>query len=271
MNIFNMMDDDVLFCGQGAGVMAVECDTGIFKAFEEYGKIPGRAMTSSGSTLFASLYYSGHDTDWFKELMTNRNLNEFFNVSAISSAKTVFGEARHLIKNDGVKVLLEKEMTGHASLRVQTSITRNVDWSSHMLPVTPAVALAATSIPLVFKPVMIDGVLYCDGGVLCNIPVPPFEELPKWKHVFVYLSPPTQYNDTPDDPLITGLLELLQAVMDREVKKLEKLKYFEQPNVTLIRPEKDLGGGLLSWSPKFALRDRCYEIAKEKLQNVEMD
>ena len=51
-------DDDVLMCATGAGFLAVECMTGIYRAFEEWGTIPGKVLSSSGSTLFASLYYS---------------------------------------------------------------------------------------------------------------------------------------------------------------------------------------------------------------------
>lgn len=271
MNIFSMMDDDVLFVAQGGGVLSVECCTGIMKAFEEYGKIPGHAQTSSGGTLFSSLYYSGHDTNWFRELMSSRKLSEFFSMSPISSIGCITGCSRHLVNNDGVKKLLEEEMTGSATLRVRTSLTKLVDWSGCYMNVTPAVALAATSIPWVFKPVKIGEELYADGGVVNNIPVPSSEQLEHYKHVYVFLTPPSTYNDTTDDPLIVGLLELLQAVMNRELEKLMKIGYFENPKITLIYPQESFGGELLKWSDNFALREHCYELTKEILNNEELE
>lgn len=268
--MFNKMDDSILFCGQGAGVMAVECDTGIFRAFEEKGVIPGKALTSSGSTLFSSLYYSGHNTDWFHCLMDNVELNKFFTISPKGIVNTVTGGARHMLNNDGVRDILERYMTGDASLRVKTSITRMRDWSSQITPVTPATALAATSIPFIFKPVKIGEDLFVDGGVLNNIPVPPIDELKNYKHVFVFLAPQDQYSGL-EDPLVTELIQLLLAIMDREVKQLIEVGYFDQPNVTLIRPETGFDGNLLNWSTGKKLEQHCYEITKEILKNVELN
>ena len=262
MDIFSIMDDDILLVGQGGGMMSVECLTGIMRAFEERGVLPGQAHTSSGSTLFSSLYYSGHDSSWFRNLMETRDVSEFFKLSLPGAVSTVFSRGRHLFNNDGVKKILEEEMTGAASLRVTTSLTRLIDWEMVSMPATPASALAATSIPYIFKPVEIQGVLYVDGGVVNNIPVPSKNDLFNYKHVYVFLCPATVYNDTTDDYLLSGLLELLNAVMDRELKELESQYYFDESKVTLIRPPENYGGGLLNWSPNFELRDRCYELAK---------
>lgn len=267
MSIFSMMDDDVLFVAQGGGVLSVECCTGIMQAFEEYGMIPGKAQTSSGGTLFSSLYYSGHDTAWFRDLMETKDLSEFFSLSPINSIGCITGNSRHMVNNDGVKKLLEEEMTGAATLRVRTSLTKLSDWSGCYMQATPAVALAATSIPWVFKPVKIGNELYADGGVVNNIPVPSKEQLECYRHVYVFLTPTTTYNDTTDDSLIVGLVELLQAVMDRELNKLKTIGYFDNPKITLIHPKESFGGELLKWSNDFALRNHCYELTKEMLHN----
>lgn len=265
MDIFKLMDDEILLVGQGGGMMSVEALSGIMRAFEEYGTIPGLARTSSGSTLFSSLYYSGLDSSWFYNLMENRPVSEFFSVSPIGVARTAVSKGRHLFNNDGVKKTLEQYMTGYATLRVTTSLTRLLDWEQVSMPATPASALAATSIPYIFKPVMIDDVLYVDGGVVNNIPVPDMDELKNFKHVYVFLCPDNTYNDTTEDKLLPGLLELLSAVMERELKELVYQEYFNQPNVTLIKPASNCGGGLLNWSPEFKLRDYCYDLTKEIL------
>ena len=148
-------DDGILYCGQGCGFAAVECNTGIFRAFEEWGKIPGHVLSSSGSTLFASLYYSVESTKWFDAIMDFTTPETFINLNFGAILETVMSKRQQMIDNDPVYDLLKKNMTGNASKRVRTSVTRNTDWSSHMKYVTPGWATAATSIPFIFKPVKI--------------------------------------------------------------------------------------------------------------------
>lgn len=262
-------DDTILFCGQGCGFAAIECDTGIYRAFEEWGKIPGKAICSSGSTLFTSLYYSVETTKWFEALMDTTKPSNFIDFNLGAAVQTLIGKKQHLIDNDPVYRILEKNMTGNASKRVTTSVTRNTDWSTHMRQVTPGWATAATSIPFVFKPVKIGDHLWSDGGVLNNLPVPLMSEVKKYKHIFVFASPPTKYFE--GRFIVLQLLNLLQAVMEREVAQLKEIGFFDLPNVTLIQPKDALGGSLLGWSPEFKLREASYQLTKELLKNVKID
>lgn len=262
-------DDNVLMCGNGAGFAAVECMTGIYRAFEECGKIPGKVMSSSGSTLFASLYYSVESTTWFEALMDTTTPETFINFNLGAAIETLCSKRQHLIDNDPVYEILKKNMNGNASVRVQTSVTCNTDWSTHMKYVTPGWATAATSIPFIFKPVKIGDHMWSDGGVLNNLPVPSIEEAKKYKHIFVFVAPPTTYSTS--SFIITQLFNLLQAVMERELAQLKEIGFFELPNVTLIQPPDMLGGSLLGWSPEFKLRESSYELTKELLKNVKVD
>lgn len=262
-------NDDVLFVGNGAGFQSVECDAGIFKAFEEYGVIPGKVYSSSGSTLFSSIYYSIETVGWIYALMDSTKPSDFIDFNLKESILTALSSSNYLIDNDPVYELLKKHMTGNASLRVTTSVTRNTDWTSHMKSVTPAWATAATSIPFIFKPVKIGGHLWSDGGVLNNLPVPSFEEAKKYKRIFVFIAPPTKFFQ--GKFIITQLLGLLQAVMERENQQVRESGFFDLPNVTVIQPPDDLGGSLLGWSPDFKLRDSVYEQTKEILKNVKID
>ena len=259
-------NDDVLFCGNGAGFMSVECDVGIYKAFEEFGVIPGKVVSSSGSTLFSSLYYSVETTKWFDALMSTTTPGSFIDFDLGATLKTVCSSGTYMIDNTPVKELLDKNMTGNASLRVTTSVTRNTDWTSHMKKVTPGWATAATSIPFVFKPVKIGEHLWSDGGVLNNLPTPSFEEAKKYKHIFVFAA--TRFTVMEGSFIVIQLLNLLQAVMEREVEQLRESGFFKLPNVTLIQPPDSLGGSLLGWSPEFKLRDSVYMQTKELLKDV---
>ena len=135
--------------------------------------------------------------------------------------------------------------------------------------VTPGWATAATSIPFIFKPVKIGQHMWSDGGVLNNLPVPSLEESKNYKHIFVFSAPPTKYFE--GSFIGVQLLNLLQAVMEREVEQLKEIGFFDLPNVTLIQPPDMLGGSLLSWSPEFKLRESAYKLTKELLKNVKID
>lgn len=262
-------DDDVLFVGNGAGFLSVECDVGIYKAFEEFGIIPGKVYSSSGSTLFSSLYYSVESTGWCYALMSCTKPSDFINFNLKESLLTALSCGNYLIDNEPVMELLEKNMNGNASVRVTTSVTRNSDWTSHMKKVTPGWATAATSIPFIFKPVKIGKELWSDGGVLNNLPFPSFEEAKKYKHIFVFIAPPTKFIQ--GNFIISQLLGLLQAVMERENQQVKDSGILDLPNVTVIQPPDDLGGSLLGWSPDFRLREATYLQTKEILKNVKID
>jgi predicted acylesterase/phospholipase RssA len=261
-------DDEVLFVGQGAGFMAVECDVGIYRAFEEFGVIPGRVLSSSGSTLFASLYYSVETTKWFDALMSSTSPGDFIDFNLAATIQTMLSSGTFMIDNAPVKKILTDNMTGNASLRVTTSVTRNTDWTTHMRHVTPGWATAATSIPFVFKPVKIGDHLWSDGGVLNNLPAPSIEEAEKYNHIFVFAAP--RFKVLEGSFILFQLINLLQAVMEREVEQLKETGFFDLPNVTLIQPPDSLGGSLLGWSPEFKLRDSVYAQTKELLKNVKL-
>lgn len=262
-------DDGILLAGNGGGFLSVECLTGIYRAFEEWGRIPGKVMSSSGATLFSSLYYSVETTKWFEALMDTTTPGTFINFNIGAAVETLLSKRQQLIDNDPVYEILKKNMTGNASLRVQTSVTRNTDWSTHMKYVTPGWATAATSIPFIFKPVKIGEHMWSDGGVLNNLPVPCISDVPKYKHIFIFVCPPTNYLNGSFIGL--QLINLLQAVMEREIEQLKEIGYFDLPNVTVIQPKENYGGSLLGWSPEFKLREASYELTKELLKDVKID
>jgi hypothetical protein len=262
-------DDGILGVYNGGGFMSIECLSGIYRAFEEYGVIPGKVLSSSGATLFSSLYYSVETTKWFDALMSTTTPGDFIDFNLAATINTALSSGSFMIDNDPVREILEKNMNGNASMRVTTSVTRNTDWTTHMKKVTPGWATAATSIPFVFKPVKIGDHFWSDGGVLNNLPAPSIEEARKYKHIFVFICPPTKFME--GNFIITQLLNLLQAVMEREVAQLREIGFFDLPNVTVIQPGDDFGGSLLGWSPEFKLREASYELAKGALKNVKLD
>lgn len=269
-----MYRDDILFIGQGSGLISVECLTGMFRALEEANMIPGQIRASSGSALFTSLYYSakqeeiGSKSKWFDDLMTNNKVTDFIHLRPYQAIKTLIGRSNYIFNNDNVYDLLLKNMTADATKRIEVSVTRTSDYETRMVRATPAFTLAATSIPYVFMPVHIGDAYYQDGGVFNNIPMIPISECPNWKHIFVFLAPKVDYSQV---GFISSILNTLSAVMDREVEQIEEAGYFKIPNITFIQPPSSLSAWLLGWSNKFELRDAVYNQTKEILKNVNLN
>lgn len=259
--------EDVLFVGQGAGFQSVECDTGIFKAFCERNFIPGYAMASSGSALFSSMFYS-MGIEWIEQLVRSNSPFNFIKICPYQAAKTIVGSSNYIVDNDKIKNLLEANMTGEATKRVKISVTRLNDWSIYIKRATPAYTLAATSIPFVFKPVEIGGDLWVDGGVLNNIPIPSNGEIKKWKHIFVFIAP--AYVPYKSGDGIWGMLNLLNAALDREFHQLRENGFFDLPNVHLIHPEDGFGGNLFAWSDQYKLMDLCYQKTMKFLDDLNL-
>lgn len=93
-------------------------------------------------------------------------------LAPLQAVKSTYSKSNYIIDNTGLAGFLLQNMTVSAMDRVQVSVTRLDDYTSHMKAATPTWVLAATSIPFLFMPVKVGEHLYGDGGVLNNIPLP---------------------------------------------------------------------------------------------------
>lgn len=255
---------DVLLVAQGGGVMSPEILTGVYQAFEESGTIPGRVLASSGGALFSGLYYSQKDAAWFKDLMQNKDLSEWISVAPIQATKMLVSKSNYMLDNTGLKDFLIDNMTLDAMSAVQVSVTRLNDYTGHLKPATPMWVLAATSIPFLFRPVKHGISVWGDGGILNNIPMPSADIIKDFRRVYVVCTPPSKY--TGDLYGISGLLELLTGVMDRELVQLKQSGYLDMDNVVFIQPPEAHGGSLLQWSKDFQMREQSYQMTKQILK-----
>lgn len=257
-------DDDVLLIASGGGMMSVECLTGVMKAFEESGIIPGRVISNSGGALFSSLYYSNKDSSWFEKLMLETKVSDWISPMPYHAIKTLAGKSNVALENINVKNLLFSELSTDATKRVVVTVTNLEDYSTHYKPATPTWTLASTSIPFAMRPVKTVGSLWGDGGIFNNIPMPPMDELYKWKHVFLFITPSTKCTNEMSG--ISGIVTMINMVFDREFAQIKESGYLKLKNLTLIQPTSDHGGNLLKWSDNFEMKNECYNITRQKLE-----
>jgi NTE family protein len=100
--------------------------------------------------------------------------------------------------------------------------------------------IASASIPVLFKPVIIDNKHYVDGGVLDNLPIWPLEK--KCRFIIGSFVNPTGYEEN-----ITNLIQIaertfLLSVSREVVEKAKKFDLFIAPqelrNYKILDPEK---------------------------------
>lgn len=140
---------------------------GALRALEDVGIKPDIIAGVSAGSIVTSFYASGLSPDEIFELFSRVDMNSFLQVDISKSG---------FLKLDKFRRFLAKNLPVEniEQLAIPTIIAATDIEQQHEMPFTTgniAERVAAScSIPLVFKPVKIDGTYYVDGGVLHNLP-----------------------------------------------------------------------------------------------------
>ncbi|MBR5030057.1 MAG: patatin-like phospholipase family protein [Muribaculaceae bacterium] len=140
---------------------------GALRALEDVGIKPDIIAGVSAGSVVAAFYAGGMTADEIFELFSNLDMGKFLQVDISKSG---------FMKLDKFRKFLEKNLPVEniEQLQIPTIIAATDIEQQHEMPFTTGNiaerVLASCSIPLVFKPVKIDGTYYVDGGVLHNLP-----------------------------------------------------------------------------------------------------
>lgn len=125
--------------------------------------------TPSGVDLLADVWLSLHGDDLFPGSRVQRALH-------------FVRKGDHLYSNEGIRALVRKlsvgsfeEMQKPLSI-VAANLRTGAEHVFESGPVAPAL-VATTALPGIFPPVLIDGELYVDGGIVNNVPISVAAEL----------------------------------------------------------------------------------------------
>jgi NTE family protein len=121
--------------------------------------------------------------------------------------------------------------------------------------------IASSSIPVIFKPVIINKIYHVDGGVLDNLPIKPIEN--KCKLLIGSFVNPVGYEES-----ISGLITIAIRVfmLDQTKEVEEKSKSFD----LLIAPAGLTKFGILEIERADAIFEMGYKKTKEKLKDPEV-
>lgn len=164
------MTTGIAFSGGGARGIA---HVGVLKALLEHGIYPDFVSGTSAGAIVAALYSAGKSIDEIMEFVRNSNNWKIFRLGLPNA-----GFAKLSYLRNQLDELIGADDFGQLNIPLAIAIS---DLENGKLEIRESgslfdVIVASASIPLVFQPVEIDGKLFVDGGVLCNLPAFPLRE-----------------------------------------------------------------------------------------------
>ncbi|MGZ4203935.1 MAG: patatin-like phospholipase family protein [Actinomycetota bacterium] len=168
----------VAFVLSGGGVLGA-AQVGQLRALIEAGIVPDLLVGSSVGALNAAAIAadpSPTGVDMLTDVWLSLRGEDLFPGTRVQRALHVVRKGDHLYSNEGIKALVRKlpvrtfeEMQRPLSIvgaNLRTGAEHLFEQGSIALPL-----LATTALPGIFPPVIVEGELYVDGGVVNNVPV----------------------------------------------------------------------------------------------------
>ncbi|MBV8253507.1 MAG: patatin-like phospholipase family protein [Chitinophaga sp.] len=163
---------------------------GVLKAYEEYGVSPSAISATSAGSIAAAFIADGYTTDEVRQLFREFKIGlsmQWKNWKAgFLSLKKLEQVLRQTLRHQTFESL---EMPLYIAA---TNFITGEQKIFHSGDIIPAV-LAASSVPMLFPPVELDGIQYVDGGLSSNLPIEPLvDEYPDI--IGVHVNPLTPYS-----------------------------------------------------------------------------
>jgi NTE family protein len=231
---------------------------GVLQALNEAKIFPEIVAGTSAGALAGALYCDGHSPDEIMKIMKRHSRLDY-----VKPALPRDG----LLQISGLTKLMEANLSARKfeDLKIPLIVCatdlnngKPVYFSKGDL-ITPVIA--SSSIPVLFRPVIINKIYYVDGGVLDNLPVKPIEN--KCRMLIGSFVNPVGREDT-----TTGLVTIaVRTFMLNQAKEVEdKGKKFD----IIIAPPELAKFGILEVEKADALFEMGYKKTREKLQDPEI-
>jgi NTE family protein len=159
----------------GGGALGIT-HIGVLKSLLEHGFYPDVVSGTSAGSIVATLYAAGKSPDEMIDFIKEVKITKLFRLSGIPKpagmiANTYLRERlEEIVGEDSFEALQKKLFVCATNLNKGKAVI----FSQGSL--FDAV-VASCSVPMIFKPIEINGDLYVDGGVTNNLPVQPVRDL----------------------------------------------------------------------------------------------
>lgn len=231
---------------------------GVLAALNEAGIFPDVISGTSAGALVGVLYADGYTPLEILKMMNTTSRLHFIRPTMPRDG---------LLQISGIQRILQENLRAKRfqELKVPLFVTATdlnngkIEYFSEGELLKPVIASA--SIPVLFKPVIINNIHYVDGGVLDNLPIRPIEG--RCGFIIGSFVNPTGYEET-----VASLMQIAERSfflsMSKEViEKSRKFDLFIAPlelkNYKVLDPEKAI-----------EVFDIGYKATKEKLRNIDV-
>ncbi|HVL34013.1 MAG TPA: patatin-like phospholipase family protein [Actinomycetota bacterium] len=237
--------DKVAFVLSGGGVLG-SIQVGQLEALRAAGIQPDFYVAASVGGLNAATVAADADADALarlREVWTSLRTEDLFPGSRVQRAWHFVRRGDHLYANTGIRRLIDmipvrrfEQMHTPLSVVAANLRTGREQWFETG-PITPAI-LASSALPGIFPPVLVDGELYVDGGVVNNVPISRAVALGATTVYVLTCGAP----QTPLRPINRPLDVLMQAVAHSRAARVEvDMSRFAREAQILMVPVPDTG------------------------------
>jgi NTE family protein len=145
---------------------------GVLKALNDNGIFPDVITGASSGSIVGSLYADGYTPDEICNIFADKSIYKFleFIIPNMGMVKMT-GLQKVLLKQLRARTFEELKIPLYVAL-TDMNHAKSVYISKGDLANT---VIASCAIPLLFTPVVIDGITYADGGVMDNLPLEPID------------------------------------------------------------------------------------------------
>jgi NTE family protein len=231
---------------------------GVIQALNEAGVFPDVISGTSAGAIAGVLYADGYSPREILKLTNSNSRLSYIRPTVPRDGLLQISGMIRILK-DSLRAKTFEELKTPLFVTATDLNNGRVDYfsSGELLNVI----IASSSIPVLFKPVVIDNKHYVDGGVLDNLPIKPIEK--NCRFIIGSFVNPTGYEEN-----ITNLISIAERTfllsMSKEVgEKAKKFNLFIAPlelrNFKILDPEKSEELFLLG-----------YNTTKEKLKAVDI-
>ncbi len=228
---------------------------GFLRALEEEHIVVDEIAGTSMGAIIGAFYAAGHTPDEMLTIVSQQRFSKIFRLSWLRNGLLNLSYLEELIKKHIPHDDFEKL---HKKLYVCAT---NLSKSNYEILETGSLSRAVTAsaaLPVIFKPIEINGQKYVDGGLMNNLPVQPIKKTCK-KVIGVHVN-----NYTTDDEFETFGSVLSKvftlAVHQNVVPNIQQCDY-------IVEPVLDKAYSVMDFSKSHELHDIGYEEGKKFIKN----
>ncbi|SHL62879.1 NTE family protein [Chitinophaga jiangningensis] len=163
---------------------------GVLKAYAEHGIVPKAIAATSAGSIVAAFIANGYSTEDVRTIFREYKIGLSMQWKNWQVGFLSLKKLEHVLEQTlRYKTFEELNMPLYITATNFETGNQQVFDSGNIIPAV----LAASSVPMLFQPVLVDGIQYVDGGLSSNLPVEPLRG--KYDDIIgVHVNPLTPFN-----------------------------------------------------------------------------